>query len=254
MWGTWIDWLGDLNEIPGLTDQMVGVLCIAMSGLCGAIVGIERERRSKPAGLRTLILICVGSTVFTMASILIAEGSDDVRGGPGIWRADRARIAAQIVTGVGFLGAGAIIHARRSVVGLTTGATIWVVAAVGVVVGSGYAAAGLVLSFLILLILTLVRVFDRWMGGPCGFVVLRISYSYNHGKTRHTLLGILDDHLIDPDSYRFHELPDELAKEIGQDCLDIRYCTRHPHHRSFLPEIANLVEVEAMEEIEAAGW
>ena len=101
--------------------------------LCGGIIGIERQRAQKPAGMRTLILICLGSAIFTQASILLGDG----------WaEADRTRVAAQIVTGIGFLGAGAIIRERGLVIGVTTGAGIWATSAVGVIIGSGHIAAG----------------------------------------------------------------------------------------------------------------
>ena len=93
----------------------------------GAAIGIERELRGKPAGLRTNILIAVGAALFTTLSAEIA-GTSDVRD----------RIAAQIVTGVGFLGAGAILHSGGSIHGMTTAATIWVNAAVGMAAGAGY--------------------------------------------------------------------------------------------------------------------
>lgn len=95
------------------------------AGLGGAI-GVEREIRKRPAGLRTNILIAVGSALFTALSIEIARSG----GTPD-------RIAAQIVTGVGFLGAGAIMRSGRSIHGMTTAATIWVNAAVGMAAGAG---------------------------------------------------------------------------------------------------------------------
>ena len=91
---------------------------------CGGLVGLERYIHEKPAGMRTNILICLGACIFTIISKNI-EGAD-----PG-------RIAAQIVTGIGFLGAGAIIHGVGGVQGLTTAAGIWVVAAIGMACGSG---------------------------------------------------------------------------------------------------------------------
>jgi len=93
----------------------------------GGIIGIEREIRDKPAGLRTNILICVGSTLFMSVSIQLATWTGS----------DSTRIAAQIITGIGFLGAGAVLHSHGYVIGLTTAATIWVVAGVGMALGSG---------------------------------------------------------------------------------------------------------------------
>lgn len=96
--------------------------------LAGGGIGLERELRGKPAGLRTNILICIGSALLMDLSVRIAG---DHVGDPG-------RIAAQVVTGIGFLGAGTILHTRGAITGLTSAATIWVVAAIGLTVGAGY--------------------------------------------------------------------------------------------------------------------
>lgn len=95
----------------------------------GGIIGYERETESKPAGLRTMILVSMGSCLFTIASIRIAAG------GQGSF--DPGRVASGIVTGIGFLGAGAILRSSGHVLGLTTAASIWLVAAIGMAVGMG---------------------------------------------------------------------------------------------------------------------
>jgi len=100
---------------------------LILAAVLGAVLGLEREVKQKSAGLRTNILIAVGAAVFTLMSIAMASGPT----------ADPARIAAQIVTGIGFLGAGAIMRTRAGVQGLTTAATVWVNAAVGVAAGGG---------------------------------------------------------------------------------------------------------------------
>ena len=101
---------------------------ITLAALLGAVVGLEREWRGRPAGLRTNIMIAVSSCLFTILSI---EGFP-MRGSTQ----DSARIAAQIVTGVGFLGAGALLQTKKHVRGLTTAATIWLMAAIGMAVGA----------------------------------------------------------------------------------------------------------------------
>jgi putative Mg2+ transporter-C (MgtC) family protein len=98
-----------------------------MAALLGGIIGIERQIKGKVAGLRTTMLICMGSALFMIVSLLTADKSGD-----------KGRIAAQVVTGIGFLGAGAILHNKDSVIGLTTAATIFVVAAIGLAAGGGY--------------------------------------------------------------------------------------------------------------------
>jgi putative Mg2+ transporter-C (MgtC) family protein len=110
--------------------EMVLRLVIAL--VLGSLIGMERETHGRPAGLRTHVLVCMGSTLFTMASFIIGEPmrAEGLAIDPG-------RIAAQIVTGIGFLGAGTIIHQGSIVRGLTTAASIWVVAAIGLAVGIG---------------------------------------------------------------------------------------------------------------------
>jgi len=98
---------------------------VALAVLLGGAIGIERELKGKPAGLRTNILICIGATLFTHLSYRLSPPNGDV-----------GRVAAQIVSGIGFLGAGTILHARGTIVGLTSAATIWLVAALGLAVGS----------------------------------------------------------------------------------------------------------------------
>src|SRR5687768_10196101 len=113
--------------IPPLTDAEL-VRRLLTAALLGAVIGFERELRQKSAGLRTNILIAIGSALFTLMSYELAG---DATG------ADPGRVAAQIVTGIGFLGAGAIMRTNGGIQGLTTAATVWVNAAVGVAAGGG---------------------------------------------------------------------------------------------------------------------
>ena len=127
-----------------LSDAIIRLL---VSLFLGAIVGFERQYHEKPAGFSTNTLICLGSTVFAMVSLLSAQ----------YFGGDPARIAAQIVTGVGFLGAGSIIREGNKISGLTTAAGIWVVAAIGMATGYGeFAIAG----FAVLLVFVL-QIFRR---------------------------------------------------------------------------------------------
>ena len=127
-------------------DNLTGIV---LAALLGGIIGLEREVRGKVAGLRTNILICLGAAVFTIISRQITSEF--------MAEASPARIAAQIVTGVGFLGAGAIIRDRGGILGLTTAATIWMVASVGMACGAGFyllATASTVIALIVLLGLT----------------------------------------------------------------------------------------------------
>ena len=121
------------------------VLRLLLATALGAIIGYQRERAAKPAGLRTHILICVGAAVFTVVS-LYGFGA----------AADPARVAAGIVAGIGFLGAGAIMRREEGVVaGLTTAATIWAVAAIGLAAGAGLYLISAVTTAVVLIVLFL---------------------------------------------------------------------------------------------------
>ncbi len=119
---------------------------LVIAVLLGGIIGFERELAGKPAGLRTNILICIGATLLMDMSIRIGMVNGTRIGDPG-------RIAAQIVSGVGFLGAGTIMHSQGIVTGLTSAATIWVVAAIGMAVGAGYYVEGLGAGLLVTFVL-----------------------------------------------------------------------------------------------------
>ena len=109
---------------------------LALAAALGSMLGFERELREREAGLRTHLLVCLGSALFTIVS---AYGFQDfLTSGDAVVRTDPTRIAAQIVTGIGFLGAGAIIRQGVSVRGLTTAATLWVAAAIGMAAGAGF--------------------------------------------------------------------------------------------------------------------
>jgi putative Mg2+ transporter-C (MgtC) family protein len=123
-------------------------------------VGLERELSGKPAGLRTNTLICVGAALFMHLSISVAEVGYSSVGQP---YGDTTRIAAQIVSGIGFLGAGAILHSRGAVVGLTTAATIWVVAAIGAAVGAGEYVEAVGTTVLVALVLVGLKPAERFI-------------------------------------------------------------------------------------------
>jgi putative Mg2+ transporter-C (MgtC) family protein len=124
------------------------MLRLALAGVLGGMIGLERELREREAGLRTHLLVAVGAALFTIVGAY----------GFGGTRTDPTRIAAQVVTGIGFLGAGAIIRQGFSIRGLTTAATLWVVAAVGLAAGAGYYSAAVISTGLVLLALWPLRI------------------------------------------------------------------------------------------------
>lgn len=128
---------------------------LALAAVLGGIIGAERQLSGHPAGLRTNILVAVGACLFTILSInafpLIGNAQDT------------GRVAAQVVTGVGFLGAGAVIQTKRAVQGLTTAATIWLVAAVGMAAATQLYAIGIVATFMAAGVLFFLRPLSTWL-------------------------------------------------------------------------------------------
>ncbi len=121
---------------------------LALGFVISGIVGLEREVSLKPAGLRTHILVGLGSTLLT---ILSSQGFPD---------SDRSRIAASIVVGIGFLGAGTIIKTEQKVIGLTTAATLWIVSSIGIAAGSGYYLLAITVTIFAFLVLRL-AIFEK---------------------------------------------------------------------------------------------
>jgi len=116
----------------------------------GGLIGLERESSHKPAGFRTNILICVGSAMMMIVSMLVLQGKEGTSG-------DLTRIAAGVIAGIGFIGAGTIIQAAESVMGLTTAATIWAVGGLGLVIGAGHYIPALIFTGIIILTLVIFR-------------------------------------------------------------------------------------------------
>ncbi|MDP8230211.1 MAG: MgtC/SapB family protein [Candidatus Gorgyraea atricola] len=134
-----------------ITDMQV-IVRLGLAALLGGLVGIEREKHNKKiAGFRTHILVCVGSALVMLTSLYIAMTYGSVG------TADPARIAAGVLTGIGFLGAGTIIRSGASVMGLTTAASLWTVAGIGLAVGCGFYVAGYVTTAIALAALYVLR-------------------------------------------------------------------------------------------------
>ena len=130
----------------------VMVLNLVIAAFLGGLIGLEREAGHRPAGLRTTMLVCVGSALFTMLSIHAFPSAGDV---------SDARVAAQIVAGIGFLGAGTVWRAQDHVKGLTTAASLWVAAAIGMAVGAGFGVLALAATVITLFILAVMQRLER---------------------------------------------------------------------------------------------
>src|SRR4051812_39134393 len=147
------------------------LLRLLLSVLLGSLIGFEREYRSKSAGLRTLMLISLGASIFTMMSTLIGTpGSPD-------------RIASNIVTGIGFVGGGVIFKSESRMTGITTAATIWITAAIGMATGGGYYFTAICGSALILVVLLLFHLIERLVDNVSMMRHYTISCAYKQETT-----------------------------------------------------------------------
>ena len=149
-------------------DQIYFILRLVEAAFLGGLVGLERERSNQPAGLRTHIILCLGSALIMEVSMRVAAGSPTN---------DPGRIAAQVVSGIGFLGAGAILRMGASVRGLTTAASIWTTAGIGLAVGAGYHLEAISVVVIMLLALGVLKKYGRRLSGRRRFKLLEVEVS-----------------------------------------------------------------------------
>lgn len=152
---------------------------VLVATLLGAIIGLEREWSGKPAGLRTLILVCAGSALFTIVSYNIAEL--DVFG-----TTDVSRIASNIVTGIGFIGAGIIFKGKNNVHGLTTAATVWMSAAIGMAVGTGDYVLAVVATVMVWVILVILQWVEIMLNKISETMTYKVSFDMATGVSYDT--------------------------------------------------------------------
>ncbi|HET9685033.1 MAG TPA: MgtC/SapB family protein [Gemmatimonadaceae bacterium] len=178
---------------------------LALAVLLGGIIGFERELAGKPAGLRTNILICIGAALLMDVSTRVGLIDGHRVGDPG-------RIAAQIVSGIGFLGAGTILQGQGVVTGLTSAATIWVVAAIGMTVGAGFYIEGIGAGLLVTFVLAGLGGLERWVQRArrvvSATVRTRVSTSADEiaGTLRAHGIRIEEQHVFDHEQDRTFEL------------------------------------------------
>jgi putative Mg2+ transporter-C (MgtC) family protein len=168
-----------------MTFEIDVVWRILMALLCGGIIGYEREYKNRPAGLRTHMLVCIGAALVMIISQFIYEKYT-----PGT--NDPARLGAQVISGIGFLGAGTIIRERFSVKGLTTAATLWVVACIGLAIGSGYYIIAGIATLVIFLSLIIFRKLENFLKIKENKAKLRITVQYSkeiEKTVRNELIG-----------------------------------------------------------------
>ncbi len=192
------------------------VIRLFMALALGFFLGLERELTNKYAGLRTHILVCLGACIFTLLSIYgfptYAQGDNIIIGNATGIR-DTSRVAAQIVTGIGFIGAGTVLRNGPMVFGLTTAATLWIAASIGMACGAGMYGIAVIATVFSVAVLTLIRIFERQLLPSSGKHMRRckITVYCNNSDTRqvYELLFEKVDNIRDFTSKKLIENPDK---------------------------------------------
>jgi putative Mg2+ transporter-C (MgtC) family protein len=195
-----LEFFGEISIYLGIGIQVLFALVL------GGIVGYDREVKMKAAGFKTNIMICLGATLYTTISILVLKDSPLV---------DPNRVAAQIVSGIGFLGAGAIIQGKGNVTGLTTAATIWVVAAIGYTIGAGYPLVATVFSFTVLIVLRMLNPINKVIEREKDFAHFHIEL-IAHGQAFQTIHNIIETEKVE-----IIHLKEEPYGNEGMHSMDI---------------------------------
>ncbi|MBR6719617.1 MAG: MgtC/SapB family protein [Clostridia bacterium] len=171
-----MDWF----TIAHLEELGIILLKMVLAGILGGIIGIEREHKHRPAGLRTHILVCMGACLTMMiSSFMVTEGlSTDV-----------ARLGAQVISGIGFLGAGTILREGDRVRGLTTAATLWAIACVGLAIGIGYYGGAIAAAFMMLIVLRVLGYIMTKRNGE-GLAVIHVAAD-NNTETVANILSVI---------------------------------------------------------------
>jgi len=199
----------------------------------GGAIGLEREFKGKPAGIRTNMLMCFGACLIMIISIEVAR----MRGGT----ADPGRIAAQVVTGIGFLGAGTIIRSRFHVAGLTTAATIWVLSGLGLAVGAGYLLLAVVGGFLITLTLTLIGYVEKALKRRRGYYVVQLDL-----ESREGIIGSILELFS---GMNIHATVQEINRSGTNWTAILDYYASLPEHESLNDRLSSIDGVRGIREI-----
>lgn len=205
-----------LEFLPNISIYLGVAIQAFCAILLGGLVGYDREKKLKSAGIKTNILICLGATLYTNIGILVAAGfADD---------ADPTRMAAQIVSGIGFLGAGAIIQSRGGVSGMTTAAMIWLVAAIGFTIGAGYPLTALFFTFTTLGVLRLINPVYQLLENEKDYDYFQVEI-LSLGSVRKTVESIITNEDLQIDEI----IEEKFSEKKGQRLLTL-YMLAHKRH------------------------
>jgi putative Mg2+ transporter-C (MgtC) family protein len=174
--------------------------------LCGGMIGLERELKHKRVGIKTCVLICLGSSVYTTVGVLLSRELMEL-GHYG----DPARVSAQIVSGIGFLGGGVIyIHKGHIVRGLTTASIIWTVGAIGILIGLCYYYIALYTALAVIIILQIINYIEQWTTGEQRLFSFTVEVERDIADFRHQLNALLRDFDLELDGFQINDSPQKV--------------------------------------------
>ena len=226
-----MDFLSEPNITIGTS-----ILRLFLSLVAGGLVGFERERRRQPAGLRTHILISVGSTLLMLVSIYIPQTFFNMKNG------DPGRIAAQVVSGIGFLGAGAIIKLGNNIKGLTTAASIWVVAGLGLAIGAGlYVPSAVALAIILFALITLDTV-EKYLFPPERIKTIHLYFAGLSLDTKNIRK------LFEANKIRIQSI--DVIESIHKEKVQVNMLVRIPDSLNIVSFYAELKKLENIYKIE----
>lgn len=224
----WLDYLRELNFVSLLVRYLLAILC-------GGAIGLEREQKHRPAGFRTHVLVCVGSVaVFTISQFLIKSGFDT----------DISRMAAQVISGIGFLGAGTIIVTRHQQIrGLTTAAGLWASACIGLALGAGFFEGAIVGCVMILIVNALLIKLSQRMARESRYVRIYIEFSEQKA------VGSFIRFMRSGDNEITHMETEKLPGEsMIIATVDMKY-SKSGAHEKMIAEIEAIEGVQLVEEL-----
>lgn len=227
-----------------MISELEIILRIALGGILGGVVGFEREQHNRPAGFRTHILVCVGATLIMLVSIYTFTGPEgDISRG-----ADVSRIAAQVVSGVGFLGAGTILRQGSTIRGLTTAASLWVVAGIGLAVGGGFYLGAFTATAVVMFSLYLLANVEQYMAKRRRLRQLWLRVIDKPGQLA-SISGIIADRNININKVEMTE--PEFSEEVQAELIELTFFLKIP---SRLKEPEFLDALKKLEGVLEINW
>lgn len=229
-------WIFDFQR-TGVVDLLTVSVRLFVALICGGIIGIERERKQRPAGFRTHILICIGAAMTTLTSQYIAFELQGVT--------DLARLGAQVIAGIGFIGAGTIIVTKRkNVKGLTTAAGLWASAIVGLCAGAGFIEGSLITTVIIVIAELFLSRFEYFMISNSRTINIFVEYNDQ------SMLTTIIDTVKENSSYVRDIEITKSSNEANNSCAIFSLqMPRRTSHDKLLNLVANLDGVVAVEEL-----